>query len=283
MRSRMQNRPLLLMVWLVLSVLLDTTIVPPSCWQASAAAAASVAALDRIRRTDYFSSSSSSSHHPQGPWPQRLHAQHNQHQQWWGSPNSLLVRQLGVLRRSTTTAGPLSSWRLLHRPCSTAGSSSSSRIHRDNNHNRSRRRRWDSGSGAVSYQQQQQQYDGTTTTPSTQLVVSADHTVTTSTDAADADYNYDNLTWLGWGIAATAEIGLTVLMEYCSGFFGGYFLGSLTDIPRFCDNPHPPPHHRRCAGGTNWRDGLCGPMARPSSGGATGQEFRPRLVDWTWP
>ena len=52
-----------------------------------------------------------------------------------------------------------------------------------------------------------------------------------------SSYNYDDLTWLGWGIAAAVEIGFTVLIEYATGFIGGYFLGSLADIPRFLRTP----------------------------------------------
>ena len=47
------------------------------------------------------------------------------------------------------------------------------------------------------------------------------------------NYSYDDLTLLGRTIAGTVEIGFTVLIEYVTGFVGGYALGGITDLPRF--------------------------------------------------
>jgi len=46
-------------------------------------------------------------------------------------------------------------------------------------------------------------------------------------------YSYDDLTLLGRTIAGTVEIAFTVLIEYVTGFVGGYALGGITDVPRF--------------------------------------------------
>jgi hypothetical protein len=43
---------------------------------------------------------------------------------------------------------------------------------------------------------------------------------------------YEDLSPLGRVIAGTVEVGVVTLTEYMSGFFGGYVLGTLTDIPR---------------------------------------------------
>jgi hypothetical protein len=48
------------------------------------------------------------------------------------------------------------------------------------------------------------------------------------------------LTPLGRVVAGTVEIACTVLLEYVSGFAGGYFLGTLTDIPRLMFRPVDP-------------------------------------------
>jgi Tim17/Tim22/Tim23/Pmp24 family len=51
---------------------------------------------------------------------------------------------------------------------------------------------------------------------------------------------YHDLSPVGRAVAGTVEIGFTTVLEYCSGFFGGYVLGSLTDIPRLLTLPVEP-------------------------------------------
>jgi len=42
---------------------------------------------------------------------------------------------------------------------------------------------------------------------------------------------YDDLTPLGKLVAGTVEVTLATLLEFASGFFGGYLIGTVTDIP----------------------------------------------------
>lgn len=44
---------------------------------------------------------------------------------------------------------------------------------------------------------------------------------------------YNQLGPIGKIVAGTVEVAVATLMEYCTGFFGGYVLGSITDVPRF--------------------------------------------------
>jgi hypothetical protein len=53
--------------------------------------------------------------------------------------------------------------------------------------------------------------------------------------------SYEELTWLGKIVAGVTEVAVTVIIEYATGFVGGYFLGSLIGVPAFfmnaLDNP----------------------------------------------
>lgn len=44
---------------------------------------------------------------------------------------------------------------------------------------------------------------------------------------------YSQLGPIGKVVAGCVEITVSTLMEYCTGFFGGYVLGSITDVPNF--------------------------------------------------
>jgi hypothetical protein len=44
---------------------------------------------------------------------------------------------------------------------------------------------------------------------------------------------YSQLGPIGKVVAGCVEITVSTLMEYCTGFFGGYVLGSITDVPSF--------------------------------------------------
>ena len=48
---------------------------------------------------------------------------------------------------------------------------------------------------------------------------------------------YDDLTPLGKMVAGTVEVTIATLLEYVSGFFGGYFIGTVTDVPRLLFRP----------------------------------------------
>jgi len=205
---------------------------------------ASVAALDMLRGFDDLPLRGADSSRQQS----------QQHQ-------ALLFRR--QFRRSAPTAR--SSWRMLHRaptellssycshyyysPSTTTRSSSSSSSRGSNvlpAHAASLndllflgRRGATAVTAGGRHRSQQRHYYTTTTT--TQLISSSSsknpqqkqqQPIVAVDDHGD-DYNYDDLTWLGKFIAGTVEIGFTVLMEYASGFVGGYVLGGLTDIPRF--------------------------------------------------
>lgn len=45
--------------------------------------------------------------------------------------------------------------------------------------------------------------------------------------------SYELLTWLGKVVAGVTEVAVTVIIEYATGFMGGYFLGSLIGVPTF--------------------------------------------------
>jgi hypothetical protein len=44
--------------------------------------------------------------------------------------------------------------------------------------------------------------------------------------------SYSDLGPVGRVVAGTVEVTVSTVMEYATGFFGGYFLGSVTDVPR---------------------------------------------------
>ena len=48
----------------------------------------------------------------------------------------------------------------------------------------------------------------------------------------DRDVTYRDLSPLGKLIAGTVEVSIATVLEYMTGFIGGYTLGALTDIPR---------------------------------------------------
>lgn len=56
--------------------------------------------------------------------------------------------------------------------------------------------------------------------------------------------SYDDLGLLGKLVAGTVELTLTTLIEFASGFVGGYFLGTLTDVPRLLFRPMESPPTR---------------------------------------
>jgi hypothetical protein len=52
--------------------------------------------------------------------------------------------------------------------------------------------------------------------------------------------SYSDLSPFGRVVAGTVEICFSTLLEYFSGFMGGYFLGTLTGIPRLVATPIQP-------------------------------------------
>jgi len=53
-------------------------------------------------------------------------------------------------------------------------------------------------------------------------------------------YSYADLTPLGRLIAGTVEVAVVTAIDYIQGLFGGYVLGTLTDIPRLLFRPLQP-------------------------------------------
>jgi hypothetical protein len=47
-----------------------------------------------------------------------------------------------------------------------------------------------------------------------------------------AAVSYSDLGPVGRVVAGTVEVTVSTVMEYMTGFFGGYFLGSVTEVPR---------------------------------------------------
>lgn len=57
---------------------------------------------------------------------------------------------------------------------------------------------------------------------------------------------YADLSPIGKIVAGTVEIALSTVLEYISGFMGGYCLGTLFDVPRLLTKPiEPPPNMER--------------------------------------
>ena len=54
----------------------------------------------------------------------------------------------------------------------------------------------------------------------------------TTTTNAPRQITYSDLTPLGRLIAGTVEVSITTALEFLTGFCGGYFLGTVTDVPR---------------------------------------------------
>jgi hypothetical protein len=50
--------------------------------------------------------------------------------------------------------------------------------------------------------------------------------------ASAASLTYRDLSPLGKLVAGTVEIGIATIVEYMTGFMGGYVIGTVTDIPR---------------------------------------------------
>jgi len=49
---------------------------------------------------------------------------------------------------------------------------------------------------------------------------------------ANREFDYTELGMVGRIVGGSVEVAVSTMLEYLSGFFGGYFLGTVTDIPR---------------------------------------------------
>jgi len=65
--------------------------------------------------------------------------------------------------------------------------------------------------------------------------------MTDASKSVESPYaSYQELGVLGRVVAGTVETAITSLMEFLTGFVGGYLLGTITDTPRFLFRPTNP-------------------------------------------